>query len=86
MVWARLEQLHPEQDINARNKAVASNNSNAEREAAEYGTDIDDNMEINARVLAKWQKILKKHGVEEPGKLAGLFSASHSLEGTIKDG
>lgn len=78
--------LHPEQDINARNKAVASHISNAEREAAEYGTDIEDNMETNARVLAKWDKICKKHGIDEPAKLGGLFSASHSLEGTIEDG
>ncbi|TBM39752.1 phage portal protein [Vibrio cholerae] len=73
--------LHPEQDINARNKAVASHISNGEREAAEYGTDIEKNMRINARLLKQWETILKEEGVENPpAKLGGLFSASENME------
>ena len=67
--------LHPEQDINARNKAVSSHISNGEREAAEYGTDIEKNMQVNARLLKKWQETCKKEGIEPPVKLGGLFSA-----------
>lgn len=71
--------LHPEQDINARNKAVSSNISNAEREAAEYGTDIEDNMRRNAKTLKRWEQILKEEGVKEPAKLGGLFSAQQTM-------
>ncbi|EKI0737930.1 MULTISPECIES: phage portal protein [Vibrio harveyi group] len=76
--------LHPEQDINARNKAVASHISNAEREAADYGTDVEDNMRRNARTLAKWEEICKEEGVEQPAKLGGLFSASDNT-GALTD-
>jgi len=76
--------LHPEQDINARNKAVASNISNAEREAAEYGTDLDDNMRRNAKTLKRWQEILIEEGVKEPAKLGGLFSAVQ-MSGAIEE-
>ncbi|WP_125782860.1 phage portal protein [Pseudoalteromonas rubra] len=67
--------LHPEQDINARNKAVASHISNGEREAAEYGTDIEKNMQVNARLLKKWRQACENEGIEQPTQLGGLFSA-----------
>lgn len=68
--------LQPEQDINARNKAVASNTSNLEREAAEYGTDAEENMRSNAKMLAKWLAICKEEGLESPpANLGGLFNA-----------
>ncbi len=70
-----METLTSEQDINARNKAVASHISNGEREAAEYGTDIEKNMQVNAKLLKQWQTICKKEGIEPPAKLGGLFSA-----------
>ena len=73
--------LHPEQDINARNKAVASHISNGEREAAEYGTDIEKNMQVNARLLKKWQEACEKEGIEPPAKLGGLFSALETTGG-----
>ncbi|MCG7551562.1 phage portal protein [Pseudoalteromonas sp. Of7M-16] len=71
--------LHPEQDINARNKAVASNISNAERESADYGADLEDNMRRNAKALKRWKKILEEEGIEEPANLGGLFSACESM-------
>ena len=67
--------LHPEQDINARNKAASSHISNAEREAAEYGTDIEENMRRNAKTLARWRAICKEEGVEAPTELGGLFAS-----------
>ncbi|OCH08084.1 phage portal protein [Aliivibrio fischeri] len=73
--------LHPEQDINARNKAVASHISNGEREAAEYGTDIEKNMQVNAKLLKQWQTICEKEGIESPAKLGGLFSATEKNGG-----
>lgn len=76
--------LHPEQDINARNKAVSSHTSNIEREAADYGTDVEDNMRRNARALAKWEQICKEEGVEMPVKLGGLFTASETT-GALTD-
>lgn len=68
--------LHPEQDINARKKAVASHISNAEREAAEYGSDIEANMRINARTIKRWQEACEKEGITPPSDLGGLFSAT----------
>lgn len=65
--------LQPEQDINARNKAVSNNISNAEAEAAEYGRDLEDNMRRNAKALKRWEEICKEEGVKQPGNLAGLF-------------
>lgn len=65
--------LHPEQDINARNKAVSSHISHAEREAAEYGTDLEDNMVRNAKALKRWNEICEQEGVN-PGQLGGLFT------------
>ena len=65
--------LQPEQDINARNKAVSNNISNAEAEAAEYGRDLEDNMRRNAKALKRWEEICSEEGVKQPGNLAGLF-------------
>lgn len=69
--------LHPEQDINARTKAVVSNTSNLEREAADYGTDVEENMRRNAKTMKRWREICKEEGLpEQPASLSGLFSAS----------
>ncbi|PMN73164.1 phage portal protein [Enterovibrio norvegicus] len=76
--------LHPEQDINARNKAVSSHISNAEREAAEYGTDIENNMRINARLLKQWEDICAEEKVTTPSKLGGLFTPQDN-PGAITD-
>ncbi|MDK1289788.1 phage portal protein [Pseudoalteromonas umbrosa] len=67
--------LHPEQDINARIKAVSSQHSNLASEAAEYGQDLTENMERNAQALKEWEKICEKHGVKST-ELTGLFAAS----------
>ncbi|MCF6459051.1 phage portal protein [Pseudoalteromonas sp. MMG024] len=67
--------LHPEQDINARNKAVSSNVSNIERESAEYGTDLENNMRVNAKALKRWLDMCKEQGIESPPDLGGLFCA-----------
>lgn len=66
--------LHPEQDINARIKAINSQASNVEAEAAEYGRDLEDNMRRNAKALKRWEQICKEEGVENPGDMAGIFS------------
>lgn len=66
--------LHPEQDVNARQKAVSNQLSNIETEAAEFGADLDDNMRRNAKALKRWQVICKEEGIEKPGSLAGLFN------------
>ncbi|MCF6442031.1 phage portal protein [Pseudoalteromonas luteoviolacea] len=65
--------LHPEQDINARMKAVNSQHSNLESEAAEYGQDLTENMERNAEAIAEWQSICEKHNIN-PTELTGLFA------------
>jgi len=70
--------LHPVQDIDARNKAVFNNISNAESEAAEYGRDLDDNMRRNAKARKRWEQICKEEGIE-PSNLAGLFSAQETI-------
>lgn len=70
--------LHPEQDINARNKAIGNNISNVEAEAAEYGRDLDDNMRRNARAYKRWQEICAEEEVEKPANMSGLFSAFES--------
>jgi lambda family phage portal protein len=67
--------LHPEQDINARNKAIGNNISNVEAEAAEYGRDLDDNMRRNAKAAKRWIEICKQEGIDEPASMSGLFSA-----------
>ncbi|MCG9780435.1 phage portal protein [Photobacterium damselae] len=73
--------LHPEQDINARNKAASSHISNVEREAADYGADVEDNMRRNAKTLKRWEEICQEEGIESPAKLGGLFSASENTGG-----
>ena len=70
--------LHPEQDINARRKAVDSNISNIESEAADYGGDMETNMRRNAKGLKLWQDICKAEGIEMPTSLPGLFSTTES--------
>ena len=70
--------LHPEQDINARNKAVANNISNSEIEAAEYGRDLEDNMRRNAKARARWEQICKEEGIENKVEMGGIYSPPES--------
>lgn len=70
--------LHPEQDINARIKAVRSQTSNAEATAAEYGHDLETNMRLNAKALKRWEQICKEEGVDNPGDMAGIFAPSET--------
>lgn len=70
--------LHPEQDINARIKAINSQASNVEVEAAEYGRDLEDNMRRNAKALKAWERICQEEGVENPGDMAGIFATPES--------
>lgn len=72
--------LHPEQDINARNKAINNNISNVEVEAAEYGQDLGDNMRRNAKAKKRWIDICKEEGIE-PADMSGLFSALENTSG-----
>ncbi|MBW3517466.1 phage portal protein [Shewanella sp. NKUCC01_JLK] len=72
--------LHPEQEINARKKAVDSNISNIEVEAADHGRDIEDNMRRNAKARKRWQEICKEEGVENPGTMTGIFSEPETSE------
>ncbi|MCF1458770.1 MAG: phage portal protein [Shewanella sp.] len=74
--------LHPEQEINARIKAINSQTSNVEREAAEHGGDVEDNMRRNARALKRWHEICEEEGVENPGSMAGVFSTPESQKDT----
>jgi lambda family phage portal protein len=67
--------LHPEQEVNARIKAVKAQTSNIEAEAAESGRDLEDNMRRNAKAVARWQQICKEEGVDNAGDLTGLFNA-----------
>ena len=65
--------LHPTQDVEARQKAVANQLSNIEVEAAEYGQDLDENMRRNAKALKRWETICNEAGIEPPEVLPGLF-------------
>nr|AKN36019.1 hypothetical protein [Vibrio sp. F12 FF_152] len=38
-------------------------------------------MQVNARLLKKWQEACKKEGIEPPAKLGGLFSALETTGG-----
>ncbi len=66
--------LHPVQDMDARTKAVNTNTSNIESEAAEYGRDLDDNMRRNARALKKWEDHCKNAGLTKTPPMMGMFS------------
>ena len=68
--------LHPEQEINARNKAIRYNLSNAEAEAADHGQDLDNNMRRNAKALKRWKEICDEEGVEHNTGVGGLFTPS----------
>lgn len=76
--------LHPEQDVNTRQKAVSNQLSNIDVEAAEYGRDLDENMRRNAKALKRWQTICEEEGIEKPSNLAGLFNAPEEAT-TSKD-
>ncbi|MGL5589090.1 MAG: phage portal protein [Aeromonas veronii] len=56
--------LHPEQDIRSRTMAINSNLSNLEREAAECGGDLTENMRANARSRALWEKVCQEEGLD----------------------
>ncbi|MGL5286151.1 MAG: phage portal protein [Aeromonas sp.] len=56
--------LHPEQDIRARTMATAAMLSNPEKEAADCGTDLEENMRATARALRKWEEICKGEGID----------------------
>ncbi|MGL4504180.1 MAG: phage portal protein, partial [Aeromonas sobria] len=56
--------LHPEQDIRARSLATAAMLSNPEKEAADCGTDLEENMRATARALKKWETICEEEGVD----------------------
>lgn len=56
--------LHPEQDIRSRTMAISSNLSNLEREAAECGGDLEENMRANARARAVWERVCQEEGLD----------------------
>ncbi|AWH15315.1 portal protein [Aeromonas phage 14AhydR10PP] len=60
--------LHPEQDIRSRTMATAAMLSNPEKEAADCGTDLEDNMRATARSMKKWEDICKQEGID-PSKV-----------------
>lgn len=76
--------LHPEQDVNARQKAVSNQLSNIEAETAEFGGDLEDNMRRNAKALKRWQDICTEEGIEPPDNLLGLFNTPEQTS-TDKD-
>lgn len=56
--------LHPEQDIRSRTMATAAMLSNPEKEAAECGTDLEENMRATARSMKKWESICQEEGID----------------------
>ncbi|MGL4869909.1 MAG: phage portal protein [Aeromonas veronii] len=70
--------LHPTQDIQAREKRIANQLSSAEAEAAECGTDIEDNMKRNARAIKRWREICKEEGLDEAPPMSGIFKQETS--------
>lgn len=66
--------LHPEQEINARIKAINSQMGNVETAAAENGEDLEENMQRNAAALKRWETICTEKGIKNPGNMAGVFA------------
>ncbi|APU00742.1 portal protein [Aeromonas phage Asp37] len=60
--------LHPEQDIRSRTMATAAMLSNPEKEAADCGTDLEENMRATARAMKQWEDICKEQGID-PSKV-----------------
>lgn len=60
--------LHPEQDIRSRTMATAAMLSNPEKEAADCGTDLEENMRATARSMKLWNDICEKEGID-PSKV-----------------
>lgn len=56
--------LHPEQDIRSRTMATAAMLSNPEKEAAECGTNLEENMRATARAMKKWEEICAEEGID----------------------
>lgn len=56
--------LHPEQDIRSRTMATAAMLSNPEKEAADCGTDLEENMRATARAMKKWENICAEEGID----------------------
>lgn len=56
--------LHPEQDIRSRTMATAAMLSNPEKEAADCGTDLEENMLATARSMKLWEDICKREGID----------------------
>lgn len=64
--------LHPEQDVRAGQMAINNLFSNPEKEAAERGADLDENMKATARTVRKWREALIAEGLD-PDKI-GIYS------------
>ena len=71
--------LQPEQDIRSRSMAVASNLSNYEREAAECGGDVEENIKANIRVVKAWRAACEAEGLD-PDKLGVFKPAQQETE------
>lgn len=71
--------LHPEQDIRSRTMATAAMLSNPEKEAADCGTDLTENMRATARAMRKWETICREEGVD-PGKVNAFNLVNNEQE------
>ncbi|MGL4755648.1 MAG: phage portal protein [Aeromonadaceae bacterium] len=71
--------LHPEQDIRSRTMATSAMLSNPEREAAECGTNLEENMRATARAMAKWETICKEEGID-PSKVNAFNLVNNETE------
>ncbi len=75
--------LHPEQEQNASKKAVENMVSNPEREAAERGTDLIDNMKATARSVRRWKEICKEEGID-PSEVSAFNTMNTEKEKQVE--
>lgn len=67
--------LHPVQDVQASQLAISNLFSNPEKEAAERGADLGENMRATARSIRLWRETCIAEGVD-PDKV-GIFGAQN---------
>lgn len=66
--------LHPEQDVRSGKMAIDNLFSNPEKEAAERGTDLGENMKATARSIRKWRDTCEAEGIDPAS--TGIFSVA----------
>lgn len=76
--------LHPEQDIRSRTMATAAMLSNPAKEAADCGTDLEENMRSTARAAARWEAICREEGIDPTRVNAFNLMNNNSEENTAE--